>query len=223
MVSFSRWKPHSQLLQALLQELAGQGVQLRLHQPAIEVHHVNLQPTVHQPAGRLQAQQPPADDGRLAGALCVLDDGSAVIQRAEHEGALLEIALVVIEPFHGRNERAAAGGDHQFVVGHQQSAGAVCHPALAVYADGADAGMEGHVVLGVPLQRIDEDVARVVGARQHAGEQDTVVVAAGLLTDDRDVVGVLPSEVHHFLDESGAGHSVSDHHQFLLFCGIHHG
>ena len=82
---FFQMKAHSQVFQALLQQLAGLGVQLRVHQPAHEVDDVNLQPPVHQSARRFQPQQAAADDRRPTRSLRVLDDGCTVVQGAEHE------------------------------------------------------------------------------------------------------------------------------------------
>src|SRR5436309_398459 len=76
--------------------------------------------------------------------------------------------------------------------------------------------MEGDSVLGVPGERVDEDVLGLVAAGEDAGQEDTVVVAVGLVAEDRDreaAVGVAGAQL---LDEAGAGHAVADDNHAVL-------
>ena len=173
------------------------------------------------PPGGFQPQQAAADYGRFLHLVSVVDNFGAVVQRAEHEDAGLVGTIFFDQPVHRRHEGAAAGGDDQLVVGHQQPAGTVGHLPLAVDADDADAGVQLDAVLLVPVQRVDENVSRVMGAGQHTGQQDAVVVAAGFLSQHGDVVGFLTAQRHHLFHEAGAGHAIANDHEFLLLCHCH--
>ena len=112
-------EPDPQSLQALLEQLAGQRVQLHVHEPGHQVNDVHLDAAVHQPAGCFQPQQAAADYGRFPHLASVVDDFGAVVQGAKHEHAGLVGTIFFHQPVHRRHEGAAAGGDDQLVVGHQ--------------------------------------------------------------------------------------------------------
>ena len=81
--------------------------------------------------------------------------------------------------------------------------------------------MQLDAVLLVPVQRVDENVIRVMGAGQHTGQQDAVVVTAGFLSQHGDVVGFLPAQRHHLFHEAGAGHAIANGYEFLFLCHCH--
>ena len=55
------------------------------------------------------------------------------------------------------------------------------------------AGMERDAVLLVPVERIDEDLARALGAAQDVRQQNAIVVAVGLVAEHGDVELVRPA------------------------------
>src|SRR5256886_12526669 len=63
---------------------------------------------------------------------------------------------------------------------------------------------------------IDEDVGRLVALGEHAGEQDAVVVAVGLVAEHGDLPALAAVPREQLLDEARARHPVADHHQPLL-------
>ena len=104
-----------------------------------------------------------------------------------------------------RHEGAAAGGDDQLVVGRRRGRRRrrPCR-ALAVDARDARARVQGHAVLGVPVERVDEDVLGVVGAGQDAREEDAVVVAVRLVAEHRRCRSwSRPPRAHHLLERGG--------------------
>ena len=64
-------------------------------------------------------------------------------------------------------------------------------------------------VVGVPALVVEHDVAKLLFAGQHRGEQNAIVVAVGLRPEDLDVIKV-GGEGQKVLDRPDAGHSVAD-------------
>ncbi len=78
------------------------------------------------------------------------------------------------------------------------------------------AGMKRDAPGRVPRHRIDEDVVGLVASRQHAREQDAVVVAAGLVAKHHDVEATRAPAPEQIVDEPGARHTVADDDQSLF-------
>jgi ribosomal protein L18E len=90
--------------------------------------------------------------------------------------------------------------------------------SLVSYVDflNAPARMQRDAVDVLPGERIEEDVVRLVTARQHTRKKDTVVIPAGLLTEDRHVKTIPPSALDEILDQSRTGHTVPNHDEPLF-------
>jgi hypothetical protein len=214
-----------ELLHRLLQHQAGVAIELHLHEVFHEMHHADVEAAARQAARRLEAEQAAADHrGRLhvggAG-----QHALAVLERAEHVDAVLvghRLAgagavrrLGRGQVLERRHERHRSGGDDQRVVGFGAAVGAVDDLGLPVDAGGADAGVQRHVVVGVPVERIDEDVVRLLGSGEHARQQDPVVVAVRLVAEHGDAEAIAVGTGEHVLDEAGARHAVADDHETM--------
>ena len=80
----------------------------------------------------------------------------------------------------------------------------------------ARAGVKRDAVGRVPRHGVDEDVVGLVAARQHAREQNAVVVAARLVAEHRDVEAARAAALEQIFDESRARHAVADDDQPLF-------
>jgi hypothetical protein len=111
---FLRLRAHQELqaalLQRLLQQLAGDVVQLALHQPGHDVHHGDVHAAQHQAVGRFQAQQAAADDDGLLVLGGGLDHRVGVGDVAVGDDALQVLAG------HRQDEGVGAGAQQQPVV-----------------------------------------------------------------------------------------------------------
>ena len=93
------------------------------------------------------------------------------------------------------------------------SVGSVHDPVRAIDRRHLHAGVQGHALLRVPVERIDEDVRGLLRTREDAREQDAVVVAERLLAEDRDLVSVATAAREHVFDQARPRHPVSDDDQ----------
>ena len=169
------------------QDRAGSVVELRVHQGRGGVHDVDGQAPVLQAAGGFQAEQTTTDDDGLRLSRRVVDHRGAVVEAAEPEHPRRQGLVVGPHAVHGWKERAAAGGDDEPVVAHRRAVVGLHDASEPVDPNHPDTGAQVDVVVGVPVDRIEIDLVGVVGAGQHVGEQDAVVVAVGLVTEDGDV------------------------------------
>ncbi len=175
-------------------------------------------PCCMQPVGRLQPEQAAADDdgGALLGG--VVEHRGGVVEGAEPEDAGGERLVVDPHAVHRREERAAAGGDDQLVVRLDRAV--VAEDLLGEPVDPHDphAGVQRDVVVGVPVERVEVDLARSscsVVAGQHVAEHDPVVVAVRLVAEHRDPELRAAAALEDLLDGAGAGHAVADDDQVL--------
>jgi hypothetical protein len=210
------------LLELPLQDPGACRVELRFHQVRHQMDDVHLEAGIQQAARRLESEQPASNHDRAARAAHERQHAIAIGQRSEDEDAALERLRAVAsaratvrfrQAADRRNLRPAAGRHHERVERLDLAVSAADALRGDVYLLDANAGMERHLVAGVPRQRIEEDVLRVVASRQHAGKQDSVVVAARLVTEDGELIGVSAAARQNLLDEASAGHSVADDDQ----------
>lgn len=109
--------------------------------------------------------------------------------------------------------RAAAGGDDKPVVTHRRSARGAHDAGESVNPDYGVTDPQVDVVLGVPVERIEEDPVEVIGAGKHIGQQDSVVVAVGLVSEDGDVEKFRAVAAKDLLYGADTGHSITDDDQ----------
>jgi hypothetical protein len=121
--------------------------------------------TVGLQAGRrLQPEQAAADDDGGVLAPDVAQHAGGVVEAAEAEHTRGQLGVALPHALHGREERAAAGGQDELVVRGHRAVVAVHHLAVPVDADDADTGVQRDVVLVVPATRVEEDLVLVVEA-----------------------------------------------------------
>ena len=192
-------------------------VDLHIHQVRAEVHDMHFAAVVDEAACRLQAEQPSPDHDRFLGRLRPIHDRVAVVDRAKTERAVAQRPVRSHQPLDRWNERPTPGGDQQFVIGHAPARGG----HMDVFRGAIDlvdvfAGIQFYVVLLIPVERVEIDVVDRLRAVQHVREQNTVVIAVGLVAEHGNFEHVRAATGQHFLDRAGAGHAVADHHQTLL-------
>jgi hypothetical protein len=73
------------------------------------------------------------------------------------------------------------------------------------------------IVFGIPVERVQENFARVLRAVQHIREQDAIVVAVRLGAQHRDVKLFATAARQNLFHRARARHAVADNHQLLLF------
>src|SRR5688500_3434524 len=142
-------------------------------------------------------------------------DAMAVVEGAKDEYALFEPAIRISNVRNGRNHWAAAGGEHQRVVRLRNTIGRVYQPAVQLDPLDGSPGMKRDAVRAVPGRRVDEDVLRLVAARQHARKKNPVVVAAWFVAEDDHLEAFAATPLDEILEQPCAGHSVADDHQPL--------
>jgi hypothetical protein len=176
-----------------LEHQAGVAIELDLHEVIHQVHDLDVEPPRRQPAGGFEAEETAADDRGAPHVRGAREHALAVLERAEDEDARLvgarRIGLGRAQPLERRHERDAAGGEHERVVGRQSAVAAAHEAPIAIDRLDPHAGVQRHAVVGVPLERVDEDVLGLLRAGEHAREQDAVVVAVRLVAEHRHVEG----------------------------------
>ncbi len=177
-------EPEPALLERLAQQVAGDAVELALHQPRHDVHHRHPHAAQHQAVGRLQPEQPAADD-----------DGVAVLRRRiDHRVGVGDVAVgddaLEVLARHRQDERVRPGGQQQPVVGRLDAARAAHDAAAAVHLGDRLAQVQPDAVVGVPVERVEHDLVERLLAGEHRREQDAVVVRVRLGAEHRDVVQV---------------------------------
>ena len=85
----------------------------------------------------------------------------------------------------------------------------VHHVGEGVDAHDADSGSQVDVVVGVPVQRIEVDLARIIASGKDIRQQDAVVVAVRLVAEHGDVEVLAAAPGQHLLDRADPGHTVA--------------
>jgi hypothetical protein len=147
---------------------------------------------------------------------CALHDALTIVQRAKHEYALLEHTLLIAYVRKRWNDRAAAGGDDEGVVWLREPIR--CFHPLRVHINLFDtpACMKRDAFGGIPRRGIDENVVRLVRARQDAREQNAVVIAARLVAEHHDIETIRAAAREEIVHHPGAGHPISDNDKALF-------
>jgi hypothetical protein len=200
-------------LDALLEDRAGLGVELHIHEVRHGVHELDVQAVTLQRTGRLQAEQPATHHHGALARTGLGQQSAGLVDGAEPVDAGQQVAVLGLDPLHRRDERVAAGGEDEVVVGGGRAVGGVDELRRGVDPLGADAGPQAHAVVGVPVVAVEDDVALVLLAGQHRRQHDPVVVSVQLVAEDGDPELLATPPLEHFLDEASAGHPVADHHQ----------
>ena len=211
--------PDSQGFQGLAQNRAGRIVELSVHQGRTRVHDVDGEsPTLQSPC-RFEAKEAAADDDGL-GAVCGFGDHRrGVVEGPEAEDSVGQSLVVGPQSGHRREERTASGGEDQLVVTQRGPVVGVHQMRVGVDANDADPGAEVDVVVGVPVQRVEVDLGRIIESGKHVRQQNPVVVAIRFVAEDSDLeslgTGSAGLSCEDLLDGADSGHPVADHHQAL--------
>src|SRR5215469_7168455 len=111
-----------------------------------------------------------------------------------------------------------ARSDYQFVVRLLNSVGSDHAPRITEDTLSVDTGMQPDAVFLVPLEWINQDGVRVGCTFEHSGQHDAVVVAEGLVAENRDVEHLVAAARENFLDSARSGHAISDDNQSQFGC-----
>ena len=204
---------HAALLERLAQQLAGGRVELAFHQAVHQVNDGDVHALLHEAIGRLETEQPAADDHRLAVLARRLDHGLDILDVAEADHA------VQIHARDRQHERLGAGGDQQAIV---FGLGAILGDDLARCAVDANdllALVQGDAVFPVPVLGVEHDVVDGLFRGQHRRQHDAVVVAIGLVTEHGDLV-LFRLQLEQLFHGADARHPVSDHYQALFHWNV---
>ena len=207
--------PDAQFLDLAHQQARPSFVDLPGHEPGREFDHVGFQAEVVRRLGRLEAQQPAADDGATAHALGVLDDCVEILDRAVDEHAAL------VHAGDWRHERSGPRGQDHAVVGNLDAGLGDHRLAGPVDLARAVADMDLDSVLPIPLDPRDRELGRI--AVSEIGRQmDTVVCGPRLLAERDDTVLAGGIELDESLAEAMAHQAVADDDYSLPYPGHEH-
>ncbi len=195
--------------QRLLQQAAGDTVELAFHQPWHQVHHMHVHAAAHQAVGRFQPEQAAADDHRVAVARGRVDHFVGVLDVAVGDHALQ------FAPRQRRHERRRAGGQQQAVVFGLRAVVGDDQALAPLDVDHRLAQVQRDAVLGIPGQRVEHDLVERLLAAEHRRQQDAVVVRVRLGAEDGDLVQ-LGRQADQLFHRAHRGHAVADHHQLHL-------
>ena len=196
------------ILERLLQQVAGRGIELALHQGRHEMENRDLHALGLQARRRLEPEQAAADD----------DGMPALPGRFEHLVDVVEVAV----GDHARQGRAGdrhheghrAGGDEEPVVVRRRSVRCGHTLAGAVDLDDLLAAMKRDAVRLVPGIVVDQDVLIGLFAGEDGREHDAVVVHPRLGAEDGHVV-CTGSALEQLLQGTACGHAVADDDKLL--------
>jgi hypothetical protein len=202
------------LVEVALQQHAGMGVELALHQRRHQMHQGDAHAAALQAPGGLEAEQPAADDHRPL----------VVARRLQHQLDIVDVperaGAGQAEAGDRRRQRLGAGGDEQLVVAERHAGGGGDRLQRPVHRHRGVAGDQADAVLGIPVAAVDDDLLERLLAGQHRGEGDAVVIRVRLGAEDGDVVA-LRRALQQLLDRPHAGHAVADDDEALTLGGDH--
>ena len=206
---------HAALFQRLAQQSAGDLIELALHQRVEQVHDGDVHAALHQAVGGFEAEQTAADHDGVLVAGRGLDHALDVLNVAKADDAREVLAR------QRQHDRVRTGGDQQAIVRHPRAFSGDDFAGTPIdHLDHFALAQRDAVVL-VPLLGVEHDVVDGLLAGEHGRQQNPVVVAVGLGTEDGDVIEIGRPVQQHF-DRADAGHAVADHHQLLLVYFLEH-
>jgi hypothetical protein len=171
-----------------------------------------------QGVGRLQAEQPAADDHTTT------DLGS--LGPTGHVGQVVDGAVDerpgTVPPVDGWHEGGAAGSEDQTVIGNDPSRRRADQPGLAVDVDGTVTDQQVDAVMVEEIGAGDGQRVVVSGV-EPLGEVDPVIGGPAFLAEHGDVPARQHPEVGQGGEEPVAHHAVADHHEFAVRSDGSHG
>ena len=195
-----------------LQQRAGSGVKLALHQPSGQMDHRHIHAAQRQAVGRFQSQQTAADHHRAfvgAGGI-------------DHRLGVGDIAVRVNagqpDARQRRQEGIGPGGKQQTIV--RGLAAVIRHHRTARPIDARYpfADLKRDAVLAIPVPVVEYDRIEFLLAGQHRREQDAVVVWLRFGAKHGDVVKI-GRDLQQLFHGANTGHSVAYDDQFhALHC-----
>ncbi len=139
-------------LQRLLQQFAGDVVELALHQPGCDMHHGHFHAPAHQAVGGLQPEQATTDHHRFPVLAGSVDHGVGIGDVAVGDHALQVLA------WQRQHERVGAGADQQPVVTLFGSIVGAHEAPRAVDLGDLLAGVQPYAVVTVPVPGVQNDL-----------------------------------------------------------------
>jgi len=206
---FSQQEVQAAVFQRFLQHLAGDFIELALHQPLRQMHDGDIHAAQFQAVRRFQPEQAAADHDRVLVLAGRIDHRIGVGDIAIGDHALQVLAR------HRQHERVGAGRQQQAVI---VGDGAVFRNHLtldAVDLDDFFTQMQRDVVFRIPVDIVEHDVLHRLLAGQHRRQQDAVVIRIGFRTEYRDVVNV-GRDLAQLFQCAYTRHAIADHYQFQL-------
>ncbi len=170
-------------LDGLLEQIAGAGIELALHQGRHQMHDRNLHALEREARRRFEAEQPAADD-HGTGRPCRRPHACvSTSSRSRKVTTPLQIGAG-----NRNDEGLRAGGDDQLVIGdafRPPPSRRSC--AARSMATTGSPERKRDAMLRVPGVIVDDDVLKGLFARQHRRKHDAIVIDARLGAEHRDV------------------------------------
>src|SRR3984893_6936610 len=164
-------------------------------------------------SGRLEAKQAAADDGGTGALLRPRYDTVAVVDIPKTEDLRFQALVGAVDAGNRRNVGAASGRNQKLVVSLSDSGFGSDDFGGQVDFDDRRARVKHDVVLTVPTERVDENLAGLLRAAQDAGEQDPVVVPIGFVAEHHNVELITAATKQDFFHGALARHAVADNHK----------
>ena len=172
------------LLKRVLQHLAGDIVELTLHQAAGQMHDGDIHAAQFQAIRGFESEQAATDDDGMLVRFSRGDHGIRVMDVAIGNHAREFLAR------HRQHERVRAGRHEQAVIFRHGAVFGDDLPARAVDARDFLAKVERDIVFGIPVDIVQHDVLDRLLASQHRREQDAIVIGIRLGAEHRDVIHI---------------------------------
>jgi hypothetical protein len=197
------------LLQGLLQQFSGGGVELLFHQPVRQMYNGDIHAAQLQAVRRFQPQQAPADHHRTLILCCGRNHciGVGYVPIGNYPGQ--PVAR------HGQHEGSGTGGQQQAVIFRCGAVLGRHHAARAVDLRNLFAQMQLDPAAFVPLDIIQHDVLYGLLAGQHRRQEDAVVIGKRFRSEHGDFVNVRRNP-EQFFQRAHARHAIADHNQLQL-------
>ena len=202
-------------LQRSLQHVAGGLVELSLHQGVDEMNDRHLHPALHQPIGRFQPEQPAADHHSPTAARGRRQHQIDVVNVAIGDDAFERLAR------HRQHDRVRPRRDQQPVIGHALAGRGDDLAGAPVDHRNRLALAQLHIVVAVPVFRVEDDLLDRLLARQHRRQQDAVVIDVRLGPEHRDLIKVRGA-FDQMLQRANARHAVADDDESLFGREVEH-
>src|ERR1700691_1041906 len=202
------------------QDRAGGGVELLIHQMGRSMDNVDLEAKTAQSVRALEAEKTTADHSRALFPVGVLGHARAVVECAKAEHARLHRAVRRFQPRKRWDIGPAAGCDNQQVIRLLGPISADHAAGQAQDTRGVHTRVQADTIFLVPLDRVEQNFARLTRSVEHRRKQDAVVVAERFAAEHGNVEHLGAAARENLFDSARARHAVADDDEIAL--GAHH-